>query len=98
MSIRPSPICNGLSRFDCAEAVARSQSWGVPGTAITPEATCWAGNGANVNLVEITASTSCTTNHFLRVHAETEFTLVTPLIAQLLGDQTITAETQVTVH
>jgi len=98
VSVRPSPICDGLSRFACAEAVVHSQSWGVPGSIIDPEVSCWRGNGTDVNLVQINASSECTTNDFLRVHAETDFTLVTPLIAQFLGSQTITAETQVTVN
>jgi Flp pilus assembly protein TadG len=98
VSIRPSPICDGLTRFACAEAVVESRSWGVPDGVIDPTVTCWRGNGIDSTLVQVTVSGQCTTGDFLRVYAETDFTLVTPLIAQFLGGQTITAETQVTVQ
>jgi Flp pilus assembly protein TadG len=98
VSIRPSPICDGLSRFACAEAVVGSQSWGVPGAAITPAVSCWRAPAGSSALTEITSSSQCTTGDFLRVGTSTEFTLVTPLIAQFLGSQTITAEAQVSVN
>ena len=41
---------------------------------------------------------ACRTDDFLVVHTQSDFTLVTPLIAQFLGDQTITGDSRVTVN
>jgi Flp pilus assembly protein TadG len=97
VGIRPTPLCTGLTRTACAEAAVQSQSWGLPGAVITPTATCLRAPANSTTLTAIAAS-ACTTNDILRVQAQTDFTLVTPLIAQFLGTQTIAAETQVTVQ
>lgn len=97
VGIRPAPLCNGLSRTDCAEAVVQSRSWGVPASNIDAEATCWRAPEGSTTLVAVSGST-CRRNDLLRVRATTEFTLVTPIVAQFLGSQTIAAETQVTVQ
>ena len=41
---------------------------------------------------------ACRTDDFLVVHTESQFTLVTPLIAQLLGNQKITGDSRVAVN
>ena len=46
----------------------------------------------------IPAPAQCRTDDFLVVHTKTTFTLVTPLIAQFLGNQTINGDSRVAVN
>jgi Flp pilus assembly protein TadG len=95
VSVRPAS-CTGLTRAACAQLVAQTNTWGVPASSLTVAVACEriAPNGTRSSI----AVTSCRTNDLLVITSQTEFTLVTPLIAQLLGDQTITGESRVTVN
>ena len=97
VSIRPSPLCDGLSRDACVRAVVASRSWGVPASMITTTVTCErvAPNDTTPNVIAIG---SCRTNDLLRVKTQATFTLVTPLIAQWLGGQVLRGEALVTVN
>lgn len=90
------PECAGLSRSACASTIAKSRAWGVPESGVTVTVTCerYSAGGTKSDPGVV----ACRTDDFLVVHAESEFTLVTPLIAQLLGDQTITGDSRVTVN
>ncbi len=91
------PECAGLSRSACATAIAKSHVWGVPGSSVTVKVECrhWPVGATSPTKPSVA---TCTTDDFLWVQTKTVFTLVTPLIGQLLGNQTITGETQVVVN
>jgi len=97
VTVRPSPLCDGLGREACVKAVVRDRTWGVPANMLTTTVTCErvAPNDATPNSVPVS---QCRTNDLLRVHTQATFTLVTPLIAQWLGGQTISGEALVTVN
>jgi hypothetical protein len=97
VSIRPTPLCDGLGREACVKAVVRERTWGVPANMLTTTVTCErvVPGDSTPNVVAITG---CRTNDLLRVHTQATFTLVTPLIAQWLGGQTITGEALVQVN
>jgi Flp pilus assembly protein TadG len=88
--------CTGLSRDACATSVAQSHAWGVPANSVDVIVACErysaGGTASNPGIA------NCRTDDFLTVRTEAEFTLVTPLIAQFLGDQTIVGESRVTVN
>jgi hypothetical protein len=97
VGIRPSPTCDGLSREECVVEITGSQSWGIPETLITTTVTCErypVGSTAPV----YPGVNSCATDDLLSVRASTTFTLVTPVIAQLIGDMSISGESRVTVN
>jgi hypothetical protein len=97
VTIRPTPLCDGLGREACVQAVVRDRTWGVPANMLTTTVTCErvAPNDTTPNVI---AMTDCRTNDLLRVRTEATFTLVTPLIAQWLGGQHISTEALVTVN
>ena len=35
VSVRPTPLCDGLGREDCVKAVVRDRTWGVPANMLT---------------------------------------------------------------
>jgi Flp pilus assembly protein TadG len=90
------PECAGLSRSACATTIAKSHAWGVPQNGVTVTVDCerYSAGGTKSD----PGVAACRTDDFLVVHTESDFTLVTPLIAQLLGDQTITGDSRVTVN
>ena len=97
VTIRPTPLCDGLARDACVQAVVKDRTWGVPANLLTTTVTCErvAPNDTTPNVV---AMTDCRTNDLLRVRTQATFTLVTPIIAQWLGGQLITGEALVTVN
>jgi Flp pilus assembly protein TadG len=88
--------CAGLTRSQCATAIAQSHSWGVPSNGITVTVTCEqiAANGTRTPI----AVNSCTTRNLLRVEAQTQFTILTPVIGQFIGNLTIGGDSRVTVN
>jgi Flp pilus assembly protein TadG len=99
VSVRPKPDCDGLSREDCVKAVAKNHSWGLPANSITtPVVTCWRVAPGDTTPNNVPDVSKCRTNDLLKVHTESTFTLVTPIIAQFLGPLKITGESQVTVN
>ena len=103
VGLRPSPQCDGLSRENCAKSVADSNAWFVAPAAITTTVAC---DRAVVSsdptpdppTTPVTPISGCRSNDLLTVHSETTFSLVTPLIAQFIGDLVVSAETQVVVN
>lgn len=95
VSIRPD-ACTGLSRQACAQLIARSNSWGVPGTAISVSVTCE--RIASDGSISSVAVSACRSNDLLTVRATTPFTLVTPLVAQFLGSLPIEGKSVITVN
>ena len=95
VSNRPAE-CAGLTRAACATAIAQSHAWGVPGSSVAVTVACerYSAGGTKSN----PGMTNCRTDDFLVVHTQTQFTLVTPLIAQFLGGQTISGDSRVTVN
>jgi Flp pilus assembly protein TadG len=95
VAVRPAE-CAGLTRAACAIEVASTRSWGVPSDSIdvTPACRRIDRNGVAFSI----AMTNCRSNDLLTVKTSSEFTLVTPLIAQWIGDLTITGEAQVAVN
>jgi Flp pilus assembly protein TadG len=90
--------CSGLTRTACATTIAQSHAWGVPGSSVSVTVTCEGYDNAG-NLESPAPSVNgCTTGDLLRVRTQTNFTLVTPLIAQLLGSQTIRGDARVAVN
>ncbi len=98
VTIRPSPLCDGLSRDACVKAVVANLSWGVPGSSITTTVTCERVVPNNPTPQPVIPISGCRTNDLLRVKATAPFTLVTPLIAQFLGGRTLSGEALVTVN
>jgi Flp pilus assembly protein TadG len=94
---RPSPTCDGLTREACVIAIASSNAWGVPASAISTTVTC-----ARVAPGDTTPNTvsigECRTNDLLTARSTTDFTLVTPIVAQFIGSLTISGDSQVTVN
>ena len=90
------PECAGLTRSACATTIAKSHAWGVPqnGVTVTVKLRALLGRRHPVH----PGVTACRTDDFLGVQTQTVFTLVTPLIGQLLGNQTITGEAHVAVN
>lgn len=95
VAIRPTE-CAGMTREDCAIEVASTRSWGVPsnGIDVVPSCSRIAADGVPFSV----AVANCRTDDLFMVVTSSEFTLVTPLIAQWLGDVTITGEAQVAVN
>lgn len=94
---RPSPDCDGLSRENCVIAITRNRSWGMPGNQITPTVTCEriAPGDPTPNAIAVSA---CRTNDLLKVRAQSNFTLLTPIVAQFVGTLSISGESRVTVN
>lgn len=95
VGVRPAE-CAGLSRAACAQAVASNRSWGISPSSVTVTPSCLRVDGDGT--LDPVAVASCRTGDLLTVRSTTDFTLVTPLIAQLLGSQTIAGEARVTVN
>jgi Flp pilus assembly protein TadG len=97
VSTRPAE-CAGLDRGACAVAIAKSRTWGVPPNGVAVTVTCerYGADGTLVSPAPTPAQ--CRTDDFIVVHAKTVFTLVTPLIAQFLGNQTISGDSRVVVN
>ena len=95
VAVRPAE-CAGMTRAACAIEVASTRSWGVPTGSISVTPTCSRidRNGVPFSI----AVADCRTNDLLVVRTSSEFTLVTPLIAQWIGDLTITGEAQMAVN
>jgi len=95
VAIRPTE-CAAMTRAACAEEIARTRSWGVARDVIAVASTCSrvAADGSTFTV----AVANCRTNDMLRVTTTTEFTLLTPVIAQFLGDFTITGDAQMAVN
>jgi Flp pilus assembly protein TadG len=92
VGIRPSPQCDGLTRENCAIAVAKSNAWFVaPSAVIVPAPTCKRPPAMNT-------VSPCVTNDILTVKASTTFTPITPLIGQFIGGMPLKAETTVVVN
>lgn len=91
------PECNGMSRESCAVAVSKSHAWGLPGDDIDTDVSCerWAAGAPGPTPIAVG---QCRTDDLLDVHSETEFTLLTPLVGQFIGDFPIVGESKVTVH
>lgn len=89
--------CASLSREQCAIALARSHTWGVPPNSLVVTVTCerYIANAATPTYPPVA---SCVSDDILRVQASTNFTLVTPLISQFLGSLTIAGESRVAVN
>ncbi len=94
---RPSPQCDTLSREACTISVTRSNTLGIPTSAMTTTVTCERVLPNNPTPAAV-AMTACRSNDFLRVRSQVTFTLVTPLIAQFIGSLNISAETRVLVN
>lgn len=94
---RPSPDCDTLSRENCVIAITRSRSWGLPSTTITPTVVCEriAPGDPTPNPIAVS---QCRTNDLLKVKAQSTFTLITPIIAQFVGNLSISGESRVTVN
>ena len=94
---RPSPDCDGLSRQNCVIAVTGSRSWGLPSNIITTTVVCEriAPGDSTPNGIAVG---QCRTNDLLKVKAQSTFTLITPIIAQFVGNLSISGESRVTVN
>ena len=92
---RPSPECDSMTRAQCISAIAGSRSWGVPGSFITTTADCTRIGASGTTTV---ATNSCRTNDLLNVRTQTTFSLVTPLVAQFIGNFTIVGDSSVAVN
>jgi Flp pilus assembly protein TadG len=91
--------CAALTRTACATKVAQSRAWGVPASTVTVNVNCERYSKQTGSLVAPPpAVNACTTDDLLRVRTQANFTLVTPLIAQLLGSQVIKGESRVAVN
>ncbi len=91
--------CTGLTRSACATTIARSHAWGVPGSSVNVTTTCEGFHpDGTAGVAGARPSPQCTTGDLLRVQTQTSFTLVTPLIAQFLGGQTIRGDARVAVN
>ncbi len=95
---RPSPACDGLTRAACVQVIAASNSWGVPASAITTTVTCERIAVGDSTPNPLGNPNDCQTNDLLRVRNETSFTLVTPIVAQFIGNFTLSGEALVTVN
>ena len=95
VAVRPAE-CASQSRSQCATTIARSHAWGVPSSDLNVVVTCE--RAAPNGTITSVAVTSCRTDDLLVVRTQLEFTLLTPVIAQFLGDQTLSSEVRVTVN
>ncbi len=89
--------CNGLSRQVCVETILASRSWGVSVVGLDPDVTCARVAPSDPTPNAVSMST-CRTGDLLTVRAESTFTLLTPIIAQFIGNLVISGETMVTVN
>jgi TadE-like protein len=97
VSIRPSPLCDGLSREACVIAVSKDRSWGLAPASITTTVSCERVAPADTTPNPV-AMNLCRTNDLLNVKTQSTFTLVTPIVAQFIGAFGISGESQVTVN
>ncbi len=87
--------CGGMPRESCIQRIARDRSWAVPGT-ITTTVTCErVGLTGGTNVV---STASCRSGDLLWVHTEAPFTVLTPVVGQLLSGVTVSGDTRVTVN
>ena len=100
VSLRPSE-CAALTRDDCVKALARNRLVGVQLATGDVTVVCQRISGSGA-LPADPMTYNCTngwrSNDLMRVRAERNFTLVTPVIGQLIGNLHITAEALVTVN
>jgi len=102
VSERP-PECAGQGRDACAITVARGRLVGVVGTT-SPVVTCTTVTQLDVNndneldRAAVAPPSNCRARDLFTVTVTNNFTLLTPVIAQFLGTQTLRGETQVTVQ
>ncbi len=95
--------CTGQTRDACAITVTRGRLIGVIGTS-TPVVACTevtqldANNDNELDMAPVTPASNCQASNLLKVTVTNNFTLLTPVIAQFLGSQTLRGETQVTVQ
>jgi Flp pilus assembly protein TadG len=89
------PECAGMSREACVRRVARDRSWGVGGTPQTTVQCDRVGLGGGTTSVSVSA---CRTGDLLRVRIAVPFTVVTPIIGQVLAGATVVGESRVTVN
>jgi Flp pilus assembly protein TadG len=95
--------CGSQDRFACASTIARNRLIGVIGTS-TPVVTCSrvtqldSNNDNELDQAPVASASNCQARHLLKVTVTNNFTLLTPLVAQFLGSQTLRGETQVTVQ
>ena len=94
VGVRPSPLCDGLGREACIEAVVKANSWGLVDDDIDVDSTCQRPVG-NDTVIDVD---DCKTKDGLRVHAEVDFFLLTPLIAQFIGDVSVNGDSVVTIQ
>jgi Flp pilus assembly protein TadG len=104
-SVTSRPVCTTTTRLDCINEVARARSTGFalktgvassgspddPGVYVTCQRV------SATNTLNTVAVANCLGGDVLRVKVNHEFFLVTPLIAQFLGDLDLSGEAQVTV-
>ena len=90
---RPSPDCDGVTRPQCATTIATSRSWGYPASQITVAVQC-----SKTGLTWTATCGAAVSNDMLRVKTTTNFTLVTPIIAQFIGSIAINGESTVGVN
>ena len=94
VGVRPTE-CGGMSRQACIQRIARDRSWAIPGT-ITTTVTCERvalGGGTSV-----VATSSCRSGDLLRVRTAVPFTVMTPVVGQLLNGVIVAGDTRVTVN
>jgi Flp pilus assembly protein TadG len=95
--------CGTQARDACAMTIARSRLIGVIGSS-TPVVTCSRVTQLDLNSdneldqAPVAPASSCQARNLFKVTVTNNFTLLTPVIAQLLGSQTLRGETQVTVQ
>lgn len=94
---RPTPTCDGLARDACVELLVDQRAVGVS-SLITTTVSCdrIAPNDATPN--PVVPAADCRSNDLLTVRSETTFNLVTPIVAQFIGDFLITADSSVSVN
>jgi Flp pilus assembly protein TadG len=95
--------CGTQARDACAMTIARSRLIGVTGTS-TPVVTCSRvtqldlNNDDELDQAPVSPASNCQARNLFKVTVTNSFTLLTPVIAQFLGSQTLRGETQVTVQ
>lgn len=85
--------CN-LGRDACIQQETIGRMAAVPTTTVDVQCRRQTGSGT----VVLTNANSCQTGDFLIVQASTPFQMLTPVIAQIIGPQTLTAEARVFVN
>lgn len=94
VGVRPTE-CGGMSRVACIQRIARDRSWALPGT-ITTTVTCErVGLGGGTSGVP---ASTCRSGDLLSVRTELPFTVVTPIVGQVLNGVIVAGETRVTVN